>query len=60
MCLQQSQTTIPCGGNLEKVAPKIDINNEAHAACAQKTCSDDDIDPNYPDGTARGWASILS
>lgn len=59
MCLQQSQTTIPCGGDINQIVPKKTVSDEAHAACSQRG-EEFDIDPDNPDGENWRRTSILS
>lgn len=59
MCKQQSQTTIPCGENMERIAPKKEITAQALAACTQPAW-EADIDPDHPDGDLFRRTSVLS
>lgn len=59
MCLQQSQTTIPCGGDINLVAPKKEITEQAHAVCSGGN-EEGDVDPDNPDGENFRRTSILS
>lgn len=59
MCLQQSQTTIPCGGDINRVAPKKEITEQAHAVCAGSG-EEGGVDPDNQDGDNSRRTSILS